>query len=257
MDSYSEQELYQNNECTGAGTPCGNVDFGFGSNFIDIVAENQAEVESEAYQTLVQDNDCANGESCILTGVQGEFISATEESFVDSYSEQELIQNNECDGAACVILEPPGVNAIFLSAANQAVVENEAYQTLVQDDICSDGAECINAGTKAVGIFATDNSFVDSYSEQEAYQNNECTGVDTQCINFVEFLSSNIFLTASEQAAIENEAYQKFVKDNICADDASCDNAGSNTLQISATEDRLCRFLLRAGNVSEQPMFRC
>ena len=220
VDSYSEQELYQNNECTGAGTPCGNVDFGIGSNFIDIIAEDQAVVESEAYQTIVQDNVCADGAGCILTGAQGEFISATDDSFVDSYSEQELIQNNECDGAGtvCGNIELPGVNAIFLSAANQAVIENEAYQTLVQDDICSDGAECGNVGSKAVGIFATDNSFVDSYSEQEAYQNNKCTGVGTQCSNFLEFLSSNIFLTASEQAEIENEAYQKSLQDNICED---------------------------------------
>ena len=48
--------------------------------------------------------------------------------------------------------------------------------------------------------------------------------------------TNSITLTASEQADIEDEAYQKIKEDNKCEGVTSCTNTGDNALTITASD---------------------
>ena len=225
--------MYQNNQCSDVDISCDN----FGDNLITIIASGLADVDSDASQKMNEDNKCEDGATCTNTGGNTLQISATDDGFVESYSEQESYQNNDCGGAGTVCENTDfGLESNFIDivAENQAVVESEAYQTFVQDNICQDGAFCRNEGRNVLDITAIENSFVESYSEQKAYQNNECTGVDTECTND---RFNSMIVDASDQAEIDSEAYQTFVQDNFCEDNAPCQNDVSNTV-ILVGEDQ-------------------
>ena len=65
---------------------------------IELTAENQAVIESEAYQKSVQDNICEGDALCSNEGSNFASISATGDSSVDSDSKQDLQQYNDCEG---------------------------------------------------------------------------------------------------------------------------------------------------------------